>query len=653
MALPFMHYARVVWFQLAKPRLWQWSTVFVQPTPGEQAFRSFFPFSGSGKDFLARFAEAVQPRLLFSSADNTPEFRSLLTSVLPESTLVQQANDVLLNRFAVFGTTPINFGETIDWHRDYRTGHVWARERYDRIDILSGEGSDMKFPAEVSKFHRLNWLGMASWLTADEKYAHKFAAEVTDWIGANPVNVGINWTVPLEIAIRAVNWICAYSFFYPSRAVPDSFWMLFLRTLYAHGLFLEYNLEYVRVPGNHFASNCLGLIALGSFFGDTKAGRRWLQMGCDFLAGEILRQNTPDGVNFEKSVPYHRFVTEIFTLALLFADKAGKSFPQSYRDRLESMYEYMASYTRPDGSAPMIGDADNGRIIRFHADENFNTHTDNLAVGAALFNRPDFVPETPSPDALFLCGLYKKPPYRTSASSPRQKTAGIARHYTNGGYIIHGSATHHLILDVGDYGKNGRGGHGHNDCLSFELWLHGHVAITDSGTGVYTANTTLRNRLRSTRAHNTVMYDNLEQVEYAGVWQIRQDETRPDILDLTLEEHYLRIVMEHYGYASRREAIHRRTMTLTVLDGQGELVIHDEIIMANSEKGRSFYHVPPGTTVTRNGTTLECSIQDRQFTLQSDQQFTIEKAPYSPLYGVTEECTEISLPCENTVTLLW
>lgn len=654
MAFPFAHYARVVWFQLAKPRLWQWSTAFIQPIPSERAFRSLFPFPGSNHEFLARFAEAVRPRLLFSSVDNTSDFRSLLTSVLPESTIIQQADDALQNRFAVFDIEPRNFGNTIDWHRDYRSGHVWNRERYDRIDIMSGAGSDMKFPAEVSKFHRLNWLGMASWLTADDKYAHKFAAEVTDWIGANPVNVGINWTVPLEIAIRAVNWICAYSFFYPSQAVPESFWMLFLRTLYAHGLFLEYNLEYVRVPGNHFASNCLGLIALGSFFKETKAGQRWLQMGHNFLADEILRQNTPDGVNFEKSVPYHRFVTEIFTLALLFAEKAGQPFPPSYRDRLEAMYGYMASYTRPDGSAPMIGDADNGRILRFRADENFNTHTDNLAVGAALFNQPDFSAVTMSPDSLFLCHRAIIQQADTPGSAPSKNRAAIARHYEDGGYIIHGSANHHLILDVGDYGKNGRGGHGHNDCLSFELWLHGSVAITDSGTGVYTADTALRNRLRSTRAHNTVMYDNVEQVEYAGVWQIKQDETRPKILELTLEDNYLYVVAEQYGYASRREAIHRRTMTLTVLDGQGQLVIHDEIIMADNEKGRSFYHVPPELTVVRNSTTfLQCSNGNQQFTLQSDRPFAIEQAPYSPIYGVAQQCTEISLPCENTVTLSW
>lgn len=616
----------------------------VPPVPNEKNFRSLFPFGHSGEDFLSGFDRAVQPRLLFSRADNTPDFRDLLTSVLPESTIIRQADDVLANRFAVFGTDPIDFGERIDWHRDYRSGYVWPRERYDRIDILSGRGSDMKFPAEVSKFHRLNWLGMASWLTADEKYAHKFAAELTDWMGANPVNMGINWTVPLEIAIRAVNWIFAYAFFYPSPAVPDSFWLLLLRTLYAHGLFLEYNLEYVRVPGNHFACNCLGLIALGSFFGETRAGRRWLRMGHDFLAGEILRQNTPDGVNFEKSVPYHRFVTEIFTLALLFADKAGHPFPQSYHSRLEAMYTYMADYTRPDGSAPMIGDADNGRIVRFRADEDFNTHTDNLAVGAALFGMPAPV----SPDALLLTGLKNR---RTvTPPAPRQV---VARHYADGGYIIHGSEHHHCIIDAGGYGKNGRGGHGHNDCLSFELWLHGGVAITDSGTGVYTADAALRDRLRSTQAHNTVMYDGLEQVEYAGVWQIRQDETRPEILDLTLEEQYLHMVAEHYGYASRREAIHRRTFTLTVLDGHGKLVIRDEIIMAGSDKGRSLYHLPPGTTVHRDGGTLHCTRDGLSFTLHGDRPWTMEEAPYSPLYGVTERGTELSLPCDNTVTLSW
>ncbi len=49
----------------------------------------------------------------------------------------------------------------------------------------------------------------------------------------------------------------------------------------------------------------------------------------------------------------------------------------------------------------------------------------------------------------------------------------------------------------------GRGGHGHNDILSFELFLNGFNVVTDCGAYLYTASREWRNRFRSTAFHNT------------------------------------------------------------------------------------------------------------------------------------------------------
>ncbi len=650
--MSLLHYSRVVWYQLVKPRLWQWSTAFVQPVPTSTAFRSLFSFrTPSDTQFIQSFRDAVRPRLLVDVATEGTDLRSMLLEIMSEKEIISQAHDILQGRFAVFSDTPQEFGSSIDWHRDYRSGYRWPTAPYHRIDFMSSSGSDMKFPCEVSKFHRLSWLGMAHLLTDDERYATKFALETTDWIQSNPVNTGINWTVPLEVAIRAVNWIQAYTLFHSAK-LPDSFMMLFLRSLYTHGLFIEYNLEYVRVPGNHFACNCLGLIALGTFFRDTRAGRRWLALGTTFLEREILRQNTPDGVNFEKSVPYHRFVTEIYTLALLFAEKAESPFSHEYRARLEAMYGYMAVYMRPDGSAPMIGDADNGRILRFRAQEDFNNQADNLAVGAALFGREDFAAAipSPSPDVLFTLGpkaIRTYPKAKLSASVHGQ-------YFPDGGYIIHRSAYHHFMLDCGDYGKKGRGGHGHNDCLSFDLWIGGSAIISDSGTGVYTSNRILRDKLRSTRAHNTVWYKGKEQVEFAGVWKIKTDTTSPKILDLDADEQTLHLVAEQYGYTRSTNAIHRRSAFLRVAQQHGDLVISDEIIGADPLGGTSLYHFPPEVMIEQTGDfSLRGTCGSAVFTLRSDTPLALARAPYSPLYGVVGECTELCLPCNNTITLAW
>jgi hypothetical protein len=56
-----------------------------------------------------------------------------------------------------------------------------------------------------------------------------------------------------------------------------------------------------------------------------------------------------------------------------------------------------------------------------------------------------------------------------------------ARFDAGGFFVMRGSARTHVFIDCGEVGMRGRGGHGHNDVLSFELMLDGLNVITDSG----------------------------------------------------------------------------------------------------------------------------------------------------------------------------
>jgi hypothetical protein len=72
----------------------------------------------------------------------------------------------------------------------------------------------------------------------------------------------------------------------------------------------------------------------------------------------------------------------------------------------------------------------------------------------------------------------------------------------------------------------GRGGHGHNDITSFELFLDGLNVITDCGSYLYTASREWRNLFRSTAFHNLVQIDNEELNRFIGpdaLWQLKYD----------------------------------------------------------------------------------------------------------------------------------
>jgi hypothetical protein len=79
---------------------------------------------------------------------------------------------------------------------------------------------------------------------------------------------------------------------------------------------------------------------------------------------EIALQFLPDGVNFEKSIPYHRLVTELFLIGLIAMERAGLPVEPTALKRIHAACVYTAAYTTPDGLSPNVGDND-ARVLGY------------------------------------------------------------------------------------------------------------------------------------------------------------------------------------------------------------------------------------------------------------------------------------------------
>src|SRR4030095_12044328 len=93
---------------------------------------------------------------------------------------------------------------------------------------------------------------------------------------------------------------------------------------------------------------------------------------------------------------------------------------------------------------------------------------------------------------------------------PAPESAPASTAFPDGGFFVLRSDRAHVIVDCGEVGMHGRGGHGHNDILGFELWLNGHPVVTDCGAYLYTASREWRNAFRSTAFHNARQSDRAE-----------------------------------------------------------------------------------------------------------------------------------------------
>jgi hypothetical protein len=229
----------------------------------------------------------------------------------------------------------------------------------------------------------------------------------------------------------------------------------------------------------------------------------------------MFKQVYADGGNFEASTSYHRLATELFLSATLLAQLNGYTFSRAFMERLERMLEVIYEITKPDGTVPIIGDQDNGRLHRLKIwdspDLEWKDFRPLLAIGSVLFNRLAWgkMASDHWEEAIWFYGNAALAVYQKSIAE--SQTNRRSTEFKDTGLYVMRANDIYVAVDLGPIGQNGLGGHAHNDTLSFELFASGRTWIQDPGTYVYTADYKARNLFRSTSFHNTIDFSGYEQ----------------------------------------------------------------------------------------------------------------------------------------------
>jgi hypothetical protein len=189
----------------------------------------------------------------------------------------------------------------------------------------------------------------------------------------------------------------------------------------------------------------------------------------------------------------------------------GLFLSELYEAKLTKMFEASLNYIKPNGMAPQIGDNDNGRIFKFSS-RNILEHKYLLNLAAIYFKDSNFklrqfsLEEEPF-------WLFGKDTKIIWDNLPFRECPLRTKSFPDAGWYIIRHNNHYCFISCGPNGQNGKGGHAHNDKLSFELVIDGQDIIVDPGTYVYTPYPEERNKFRSTGYHNTVKFNGCEQNE--------------------------------------------------------------------------------------------------------------------------------------------
>ena len=541
---------------------------------------------------------------------------------------IEDAKEICKHTFQLLGSDKTSIGKRIPWHTDFKSGYTWPLKYYlDMFPVAPINSAayekgeyDVKIPYELSRFQHLPTLGKAYWLSGDEKYAREFIDEINDWIENNPYPYGVNWTCSMDIAIRAVNWVWGFYFFKDSPEITDEFLWNFLNSLLHHGKHIEENLERtsrtaelvntVLVHGrlnlntlrsawrgintNHYLSDVVGLVYLGILFPEIEDAKRWRDFGIRELISEMRNQVYPDGADYEGSISYHRLVTELFLSATLLCLKNNVAFPAWYMERLERMVEFVMYYTKPDGTAPQIGDNDDGRlhILSNYGNWNRLDHRYLLSIGAVLFNRADFKDAAGEfhEEAFWLVGEEGLEKFK---ELPDKKTPVNSKASVEGGFYIMRQNNHYMIVDCVMHNRRASSGHKHNSLLSFELFAYDKTFIVDPGAYIYTADKEMRNLFRSTKYHNTVVVDGEEQnrIDENELFKIEPDAT-VTVSRWESTPGYDVLIMEHNGYGRlKNPVIHQREILFN--KAKGFWLVRDTLNGDGQHQYDLYFHFAP------------------------------------------------------------
>lgn len=577
-------------------------------------------------------------------------------SLFDQDVIVQEADCIVRHEFDVFGIRK-NFGSPINFHLDPKTGNIWPLQFWNDIDYRDGKTiGGIKFAWELNRLHHWPQLALAFVLTRNKIYFDEFFYQLKSWLESNPYPYGINWISGIEIGIRLVN------LFYSLKIIGrddlgNELCDCIQKFVYLHACHLyRYPSKYSSC-GNHALAEALGLFIAGTAFPSFKDATKWKAFGKLVLEREIVRQIYPDGSSFEHSTTYLHSVADYYLIYYLLCGEYCQPCGKNIGLFLERIFTFIASLVDYQGNFPLIGDDDDGYVLKLWFGEQ-NNYLSLLNTGSLLFKRPDWVHPISSLDikTCVLIGQQVNAEWKHlclnqswDSRSFCFKDAGISVFAEK----IPGNDIK-LIFNHGPLGALPASAHGHADALSFWLTVNGEPIIVDPGTYLYQSGGKWRTYFRSTAAHNTIEIDGRDQAVqvadfmFGDFYHVHSD-------GLAENDDVIVCQAWHDGYRRLSDpTVHNRKITFekrTLF-----ISIHDVIKCSRNHLVKLLFHLHPAIIVEEEENnafkllsatcTLRLSI-DSQLHCQMIKGHTGSLMGwYSPRFNSLEKTTSLVCVCE-------
>ena len=402
--------------------------------------------------------------------------------------------------------------------------------------------------------HYFDWMwSLRPGKNGDWENARQF---IQDWIDHHPPSEGAEGWEPYPCSLRLINWSVLVGLRYREELLDDPpFQRFFLESIEQQARWLSKNLE-IHIQANHLLENLAALTCVAAVF-EGPFCDLFRDRVTSMLERELTEQVLPDGMHYERSPMYHLRVLWVVELLSQLGNPQVSVLAEM---SLTHMRQALAHLRHPDGEIALLNDASLGIYQDYWQSE------------------PSFGPWS-LPDA----GYYG---YRDKDGS-------------------------YLIVDAGAIGPDHQPGHAHADYLSFELSMHGHRMITDTGIGTYDTGGR-RSYDRSTAAHSTVEIAGQNSAEVWGGFRVGRRVT-PEVLEWSGDSESkggIFLHARHNGYKYLPcNAVHSRSFKWT---DEG-LEIQDSIQATQETNAVSRLHFSPECELTVDSGEVRIDLHGRQY----------------------------------------
>jgi hypothetical protein len=548
--------------------------------------------------------------------DLKPQLPSLPFLYQPTSDAVREQ---LEGRISALGFTWGWTGDDNDWHLAPDTGRSWPRLFFDRIGYRQGNPTgDVRVAWEPSRLQHLVELALITIRSSSdrEQGVALLERQLASWMHANPPGCGIHYISAMECGLRLIAVCHALDLVRTHLMDRDAVWNNAASLVASHADLITQRLSLHSSSGNHTIAECAALVYAGVLFPEIARAEKWTATGLSLLSREADRQILGDGGGIERSPWYHLFVVDLLGLVAQLLAFKDQVVPREIGTAVERGRRFITALAQFISDLPRQGDADDGYALSPYLRLSWDRPVERKTV--ATF--PEY-------------GLTR---VETGRDRPIQ-----------------------LLLDHGPLGMAPSYGHGHADALSLTLRLDERELLVDTGTYTYTGASEWRSYFRSTRAHNTVCIDGLDQAQQETPFQWSKPYTAELVGNDTAEDGVIYLQARHDGY-SDLGIEHFRSL---IIVPDRLLIVQDRILGEGHHTLDLYWHLATEPLVENRtlrfegyGHPLRMRLQDADFSLHRGETHPI-RGWRSLRYGVREPITTVSksysgkLPYEFVTTI--